>query len=72
MAKNKFALGAIVGAVAGVVAGILTAPKSGRETRSDIKAKAEELKTEATKKADQARKAVGRVKTDAKKTAKKD
>lgn len=46
---GKFALGAIIGAAAGVVAGILTAPKSGKETRADIKAKAEELKQDADK-----------------------
>ena len=36
--KNKgFAVGAAIGAVIGVVTGILFAPKSGRETRQDIK-----------------------------------
>ncbi|MDO4780985.1 MAG: YtxH domain-containing protein [Candidatus Saccharibacteria bacterium] len=41
---------AVVGAVAaGFVAGILTAPKSGKETRADIKKKAGELKAEAGK-----------------------
>lgn len=41
---------AVVGAVAaGFVAGILTAPKSGKETRADLKKKADELKTEAGK-----------------------
>lgn len=49
--KARFAIGAVIGAVAGVVAGVLTAPKSGRETRADLKAKANELKTEAAKKA---------------------
>lgn len=34
---KKFALGTIVAAAAGYVAGILTAPKSGKETRKDIK-----------------------------------
>ena len=56
MAKSsKLAFGAVVGIVAGVVAGVLTAPKSGKETRADIKAKAEELKSQAlshTKKRD--------------------
>lgn len=40
MGKNtvkKFALGTLVAAAAGYVAGILTAPKSGKETRADIK-----------------------------------
>lgn len=44
MNKGRFVLGTIVGAVAGVVAGLLTAPKSGRETRADLKEKATELK----------------------------
>src|SRR5258707_559776 len=34
---RKFALGAIFAAIAGYVAGILTAPKSGKQTRADIK-----------------------------------
>lgn len=43
MAKNsndtikKFAIGTLIAAAAGYVAGLLTAPKSGRETRQDIK-----------------------------------
>ena len=40
MAKRRFGLGIIIGAIAGVVAGLLTAPKSGKETRDDIKNKA--------------------------------
>ena len=35
--KKGIAIGAVIGAVAGVVAGILFAPKSGKETRKDIK-----------------------------------
>lgn len=34
---KKLAIGSTIAAVAGYVAGILTAPKSGKETRSDIK-----------------------------------
>jgi gas vesicle protein len=49
MSKGKIALGAVVGAVAGVIAGFLTAPKSGKETRADLKRKAGELKKEAEK-----------------------
>ncbi len=52
MSKSKFALGALIGAAAGVVAGVLTAPKSGKETRADLKAKAEKAKVDASKKAD--------------------
>lgn len=40
MAKNtarKFAVGTLIAGVVGYVAGILTAPKSGKETRGDIK-----------------------------------
>lgn len=55
MTKGKFALGAVIGAVAGVIAGVLTAPKSGKETRADIKHKAVELKDDAAKRADEAK-----------------
>lgn len=34
---KRFAVGAVIAAAAGYVAGILTAPKSGKETREDIK-----------------------------------
>jgi gas vesicle protein len=39
--------GLLIGTVAGVVAGILLAPKSGAETREDIKKLAEDLKDKA-------------------------
>lgn len=55
MKKQRFVLGTIIGAAAGVVAGILTAPKSGKETRADIKNKAMELKDEAADQADKAK-----------------
>ena len=35
--KKGLAIGAVFGAIVGVVAGILFAPKSGKETRKDIK-----------------------------------
>lgn len=35
--NRRFALGALIAAVAGYLAGILTAPKSGKETREDVK-----------------------------------
>lgn len=66
MAKGKFALGAIVGIAAGLIAGVLTAPKSGKETRADIKSKAEELKTEAAKRAEEAKAKSRTVATDVK------
>lgn len=46
---GRAALGATAAALAGFLAGILTAPKSGRETRSDIRAAANRLKTDAEK-----------------------
>lgn len=50
--KNKgIAIGAAIGAVAGVVTGILFAPKSGKETRQDIKDTASKLATRFEKEA---------------------
>ena len=43
MSKGKFGLGLLFGAAVGAVAGILTAPKSGKETRKELKEKAEEI-----------------------------
>jgi gas vesicle protein len=34
---KRFAIGAMIAGIAGYLAGLLTAPKSGRETRQDIK-----------------------------------
>jgi gas vesicle protein len=47
---KKWAVGAAVAGVAGYVAGVLTAPKSGKETRKDIKNTAVKVKSEAEKK----------------------
>lgn len=47
---KKFALGTILAAITGYFAGILTAPKSGKETRKDIKDTASKGLTEAEKK----------------------
>lgn len=47
---KKLALGAVIAAVAGVVAGTLMAPKSGKQTRSDIKKTATTLKKKTTSK----------------------
>ncbi|MFZ1361004.1 MAG: YtxH domain-containing protein [Candidatus Saccharimonadales bacterium] len=52
--SKKFAFGAIIGMVAGIVAGVLTAPKSGKETRDEIKARAQELKDKAVELSDDA------------------
>ena len=46
---GKWAVGAAVAGVAGFVAGILTAPKSGKETREDIKHVATKAKSDAEK-----------------------
>lgn len=46
---RKFALGALIAGAAGFVAGILTAPKSGKETRADIKNNANRVVSEAEK-----------------------
>ncbi len=55
ISKGKVALGVgagiLAGAAAGFAAGILTAPKSGKETRADLKIKANKMKASATKKA---------------------
>lgn len=46
---KKVAIGGVIAAAAGYVAGILTAPKSGKETRADIKDAAEKTMAEAEK-----------------------
>lgn len=44
---KKFALGTLIAAAAGYLAGILTAPKSGKETRDEIKDAAKNSVAEA-------------------------
>lgn len=46
---KRFAIGGAIAAAAGYVAGILTAPKSGKETRSDIKQAASDNLAQAEK-----------------------
>lgn len=46
---KKIVIGTGVAAAAGYVAGVLTAPKSGKETRGDIKAAAKQSRIEAEK-----------------------
>jgi gas vesicle protein len=46
---NRIAISTLLAAAAGYLAGILTAPKSGKETRKDIKHAAELTVTEAEK-----------------------
>lgn len=48
-AIKRIAIGSTVAAAAGYVAGILTAPKSGKQTRKDIKHAAEESVSHAEK-----------------------
>jgi len=55
MSKGKIALGAAFGAIAGFVTGILIAPKSGKETRQDIKDVAVKTKDTAVEKAGEAK-----------------
>lgn len=45
--KSTAAIGTVMVAAAGYVAGLLTAPKSGRETRKDIKTAAQKAKSDA-------------------------
>ncbi len=54
---TSFAIGFLIGAIAGVAIGFLYAPKSGKETRTLLKEKAEEFKEtagEVTEKAKEA------------------
>ncbi len=44
---KKIAVGTVIAAAAGYVAGILTAPKSGKETRKDIRDKADKTVAQA-------------------------
>ncbi|HSX30025.1 MAG TPA: YtxH domain-containing protein [Candidatus Saccharimonadales bacterium] len=46
---KRLAIGTVIAAAAGYIAGILTAPKSGKETRHDIKEVAERTYTTAEK-----------------------
>jgi gas vesicle protein len=66
---KKFGLGVLVGAVAGVAAGILAAPKSGKETRKDIKNKAGEVKVSAERKLKEAHKELASLSADTQKAA---
>lgn len=59
MSKGKIALGAAFGAIAGFVTGILVAPKSGKETRQDIKDVAVKTKDTVVEKAEDAKEFAG-------------
>lgn len=56
MKKGKFGLGLVIGAVAGVVTGLLAAPKSGKETREDLKRKAGDVRDDVADRADDLKK----------------
>jgi gas vesicle protein len=45
--KRRIATGSVIAGIAGYIAGILTAPKSGKQTRSDLANKAERLRDDA-------------------------
>jgi gas vesicle protein len=48
--SSKFGLGVIFGAIAGAVAALLSAPKSGKETREELKKAADNFGADAEKK----------------------
>jgi gas vesicle protein len=58
MSEKRFTLlagGLLIGALAGAVAGLLTAPKSGRETRRQLAAKAKDTTGRLQEEMDRAR-----------------
>lgn len=63
---KKVAIGSSVAAIAGYVAGVLTAPKSGKQTRKDIKATADKTVVEAEKDLKKIQTELGHVISDAK------
>ena len=68
---GKFVLGAAVGATLGAVAGVLFAPKSGKETREDIKNKANDAKDFTVDKASEVKEFAVNKTNEVKKSAKK-
>lgn len=52
---KKFFVGALIAGAAGYLAGILTAPKSGKETRQDIKDNASQMRQDVLNKASELR-----------------
>jgi gas vesicle protein len=56
---KRFTIGVVIGVIAGSIAGMLTAPKSGRETRDDLRRKAGELKDQVTEAAYDAKDVAG-------------
>ncbi len=70
MSKQKLGLGIVIGSVVGVIAGLLTAPKSGKETREDIKKRAQEVKGSLERKLKDAHKELGTLSEELKEKAK--
>jgi gas vesicle protein len=68
--KVNIAFGAVIGAVAGFVTGILVAPKSGKETREDIKHGAVKAKDVTVEKAELVKEKAGQVASDVTKNTK--
>ena len=72
--SKKFLKGTLIGAIVGGIAGLLFAPKSGQQTRADIKRQAKTAKTSALKRVNQIEKVakakVRKIKSEAVKTKK--
>lgn len=66
-AIRRVAIGSGLAAVAGYLVGVLTAPKSGQQTRDDLRAAAERSRIEAEKELKQLHTELGKVIKDAKK-----
>jgi len=58
MRKGNNMVAVVFAAMAGFITGILVAPKSGRETREDLRAKAEDTKRQAREKLETVNRAV--------------
>ena len=69
--KSSVARWGVVGAIAGAIAGLLFAPKSGKETRADIKEGTVKAKKEAEKQYGKAKTEATKKVKEAKSTAKK-
>lgn len=65
---KKLAIGGTIAAAAGYVAGVLTAPKSGKDTRTDIKSVADKGMAEAEKDLKKLNAELSKVITEAKST----
>jgi len=63
---QKLAVGSVIAAAAGYVAGVLTAPKSGKETRADIKQAAENTYATAERELKKLHTELGELLTEAK------